>query len=956
MHISKKIRFFILFLFVVVGGNAQSFLPIVTQFSKKDYKAGSQNWSVFQDNDRVMYFGNNEGLLSFDGWNFDLVRMPGNQTVRAVYADSKNKVYAGAFGEFGYFEKNKFGKPIYTSLSSQLKKYTMQNDEIWHITEFDGRIIFQSFASIFIWDGKTVKAMRYPFTFMYLYPFQHQLFIYSHKNGFCRFDVNSMKLLSYPNEPFKSPVVAVLAANDRKAFIVTESEGIFTFDGTNFSKFRTDSEEGLAKWGVNKAALSRDSLLVIGTIQNGAMAFNSQGKKLWELNTSNVLQNNTVLGMYCDVENNIWLALDKGIAMINLSNPLRLIHSFYPSIGSVYSLAYHQSVLYLATNQGLCHAQISPEDKKITNVTLDKQIRGQQVWNLFQADGQLFCGNNQKTYELDNSSSIRIASSVDGGMCMAKGNIGGKDVLVQGTYNEICIYTKQNGRWTFSHTVKNFNNPIKTIQVDFLGNIWAAHFHKGLYRITLKDDLQTIDKMMYYNSLDGKNQFPIKVYSLNNRVVFSDNNAFYIFDDLKNKIIPFDELNSALGKFAQSNSVSFHKQGMYWFIRNDEAALFIIKERDFNIVNRLHFFNLQNQTIDNNESILPLNDNVSLIALENALGWYQTDKKAFRYDLPRFRLVKIEAYDKKTGRKELLPLVKSDKHKLAHTQSTVVFSVCFSHYTDLNNIVFRYKLAGLDDKWETSVGQNIKRYDYLHPGNYTFLAEVTDNQGKVLDKTEYSFTVKPPFYWSPLFKLLYLLLFVLLLYFIYRKIQQRYADKKAKYYQEQEELRKKEIEKREQQILSLEKDKLATELSLKSKELAASTMTVIKKNELLTTIKEEIVTLKKTLGTQYPNKYYDKLIKLLDENISSEDDWQIFQTNFDRIHENFFRNLHLKYPDLTANDLRFCAYLRLNLSTKDIAHLMNISPKGVEVARYRIRKKVGIPSEKSLTEFLIEFK
>jgi DNA-binding CsgD family transcriptional regulator len=133
-------------------------------------------------------------------------------------------------------------------------------------------------------------------------------------------------------------------------------------------------------------------------------------------------------------------------------------------------------------------------------------------------------------------------------------------------------------------------------------------------------------------------------------------------------------------------------------------------------------------------------------------------------------------------------------------------------------------------------------------------------------------------------------------------------------------------------------------------------MTIIKKNEILVTIKEEVINQKKILGTQYPNKYYDKLVRLLDENLSSEDDWAIFQTNFDRIHENFFRNLHLNYPELTSNDLRFCAYLRLNLSSKDIAHLMNISLKGVEVARSRIRKKIGIPSTKSLAEFMIEFK
>ena len=191
---------------------------------------------------------------------------------------------------------------------------------------------------------------------------------------------------------------------------------------------------------------------------------------------------------------------------------------------------------------------------------------------------------------------------------------------------------------------------------------------------------------------------------------------------------------------------------------------------------------------------------------------------------------------------------------------------------------------------------------------------------------------------------------------IYLYIRRLIHLKKEKVRLEQEEIRHKEIEKREQQIIALENEKLESELTVKSKELAVSTMTIIKKNEILVTIKEEVIVQKNALGSQYPNKYYDKLIRLLDENLSSEDDWAIFQTNFDRIHENFFRNLHTQFPDLTSNDLRFCAYLRLNLSSKDIAHLMNITLKGVEVGRYRVRKKIGIPSTKSLTEYMIEFK
>jgi len=228
--------------------------------------------------------------------------------------------------------------------------------------------------------------------------------------------------------------------------------------------------------------------------------------------------------------------------------------------------------------------------------------------------------------------------------------------------------------------------------------------------------------------------------------------------------------------------------------------------------------------------------------------------------------------------------------------------------------------------------------------------------GIKLSETGYTFEVRPPFYLSMVAKFLYLLLILFLGIVIYRYYLRLIRIKKEKVLTEQEEIRRKEIEKREQQIITLENEKLESELTVKSKELAVSTMTLIKKNEILVTIKEEVINQKDALGSQYPNKYYDKLIRLLDENLSSEDDWAIFQTNFDRIHENFFRNLHTRFAELTSNDLRFCAYLRLNLSSKDIAHLMNISLKGVEVGRSRVRKKIGIPSTKSLTEFMIEFK
>ena len=130
---------------------------------------------------------------------------------------------------------------------------------------------------------------------------------------------------------------------------------------------------------------------------------------------------------------------------------------------------------------------------------------------------------------------------------------------------------------------------------------------------------------------------------------------------------------------------------------------------------------------------------------------------------------------------------------------------------------------------------------------------------------------------------------------------------------------------------------------------------MIKKNESLISIKKEIEKQKEELGSRFPNRNYEKIIKLIDKSISNEDDWKIFEHNFDRANRYFFRKLKESYPQLTQSDLRLCAYLQMNLTSKEVAQLMNISVRGVESHRYRLRKRLDIPSDKNLFEFISTF-
>jgi len=950
-----KIRLLtLLILLLACRLTAQEFLPIVTQFSKNDYFASNQNWSVGQADDGILYFGNNQGLLQFDGSMWEVHKMPANKRVRSLLVTPDQRIYVGSFEEFGYFERDETNQLHYTSISVLLKNYHMLNDEIWTILQCKNRIIFQSFTSYFVYENGRVNGFRCPYTFLFFNKVGDNILTHTDQFGLSSVDPIANKIVPVMEKRLSNPVIAVLPWDKNRQLLATNSDGLYLFDGKTATPFKTEVDEELKKAEINRAIQSPNGTILIGTILNGVTALDRQGRKLWTLNTANILQNNTVLGMTCDRENNLWLAMDKGIAMVRMAGSVRYIQAFHPSIGSIYTLNHQGSSLFIGTNQGLYRANLSENNRLIQSVQLESAVKG-QVWNLSAFDQQLFCGNNEQTFKIG-SDTPSMVGPVKGGMCLQKGIIQGKEVLVQGTYTSLTVYKKSKDTWKFSHTVEDFLNPVRSLEIDYTGTIWASHLYEGLYAIQLRSDLKKTERLKVYRSLDGKHQYPIHVLKLNSRVVFADKTGLYTFDDIRKQIIPYKELNDQLGYFSHAYRICPFRNNLYWFIRDEEAALFRVEGNQTSLIDVVPYALFRNQTVDDYQNIVPLSDNSCLFLLENGLAMYHLPTEKTTSEKVKLLFRSVLTSDAESREVRYLPISDSLYASTPYARNSLTFNVFYPSYGRMSDVRFRYKLEGLDIVWTEPTVLSQKSYNYLPWGHYTFKAEACTKSGTTLSTTTYTFSIDPPFYWSIAARIFYLILLMGLLFGLYLFIFHLFQVKKEKIERAEAATRLHEIEQREQKIIALQNEKLESELTVKSKELAASTISLIKKNELLASIKEELTLQKKTLGAVYPNKYYEKLIRILNENLSSEDDWAVFQTNFDRIHENFFRNLHASFPELTSNDLRFCAYLRLNLTSKDIAHLMNISLKGVELARHRIRKKIGIPSTKSLTEFMIEFK
>ena len=154
----------------------------------------------------------------------------------------------------------------------------------------------------------------------------------------------------------------------------------------------------------------------------------------------------------------------------------------------------------------------------------------------------------------------------------------------------------------------------------------------------------------------------------------------------------------------------------------------------------------------------------------------------------------------------------------------------------------------------------------------------------------------------------------------------------------------------EQKAILLEKEKLEQQLEFKNKELTTNVMYLLKKNEFISSSSSQLKTAKQDEKDD-KKKVIDKIILALDRSIS-EDNWTDFEVRFQEVHVGFYNKLNNQFPDLTPNELRLCAFLRLNMTSKEIAGITYQSPESLKIARYRLRKKLGLERDENLVAFL----
>jgi DNA-binding NarL/FixJ family response regulator len=927
----------------------------IQNFMPSDYKAGIQNIDFAQNRDMTLFVANNLGVLSFNGKSWEKHAFKTGKKQRALAFDKKtDRLYFGSQGVFGYFS----GDWNMVSLLGKIPKSSPSFDEVWDVFLLNTKVYFCASQGIYIYDGHSIFVLSHQDGFNRTFRTDGKLFAQSRQGQL--FEVRDQQLIASPHllNLSKETIAGVIAQDD--GYLLIYNSGKVEF-ATSFGVLEKYEDLGKALQGkyVNHVLQLSDSRLAISTQTAGVFLFDLQKQAIENITTQDGLLSNACLRAFQDYSGNLWVGMQNGIALIDINAPMRFINREIKIQGSGYEAYKREEGTYYTTSGGVYFLA-----KNATQSVFLKGTEG-PAYGMQNIAGKLYVGHHSGLFLLVNGTAKRIAYTH--GLWQVKQLQASPKFAIGGTYSGLYLF-QMNEKMELQGLGKiaGFEESSRFFEEDREGKIWVGQFYKGLYKLSLSPDLRVAQAKRISASQGLPADEQIILSRIDNELYLGTPKGAYKLDQSNQRIVKSETFSKVIGERQVYLMVQDKQKNVH--VYTEELAGFFkqISVDNYSFVPSSLFrlrYSFNNDLL--NVSVHTDNDGMLFNANEGFIQYKPELENRLAAEKPLMvsKVVNVAEdsilYERKPfGVKPENP----PRLSVSYRAKVLQFEVEAFQFNEVNNEQFRYSLKGFDEGYGEWTPATVKEYTNLKEGEYEFSVQTKNFLGQIITSQPLYLNVKPPFHRSLLARILYVALGILSLLMVLRLQKYRY-NLKAQAVEEakQKELMKKQQEliaiehQKEQVVRQIEEDKMKSELQHLSNLLAASTMNLVVKNEFMETIKEELEEVKRK-GKSIETKHaLEKIVREIDTSLRLQEDWKQFEYHFDQVHGDFLNRLREHFHDLTPNEQKLCALLRLNLSTKEISNLMSISLRGVEIARYRLRKKLGLDMGQNLSKFILEY-
>jgi signal transduction histidine kinase/ligand-binding sensor domain-containing protein len=378
--------------------------PGIRTFSPREYSAQNQNWAIQQDQRGLIYVGNGEGVLEFDGVRWRLIPTPNRSVVRSLAMDATGRIYVGAVGEVGYLAPDAQGRMGYVSLNERIDSAHASFADVWKIHPTASGVYFFTRDFIFLLSPSGFRSWQVETPLHLAFSVGERFFVQQMDVGLMEMD--GQRLAPIPcGDFFKRDKIYCLLPWDAPPgrgprLLIGTRRGLYLYDGATVTPFPTEADAFLKEHLLYSGSLLPDGSLALGTLQGGLALLSREGRLKLVLDKHTGLPDASVFALCPDRQGGLWMGLGSGIARLQWPAPFSRFDAASGLEGTVLSVLRHGKVLYAATTQGV-YLMEAPDASHRPRFRPVPGIKA-STWSLRSMGETILAGNYQGLFEIRN--------------------------------------------------------------------------------------------------------------------------------------------------------------------------------------------------------------------------------------------------------------------------------------------------------------------------------------------------------------------------------------------------------------------------------------------------------------------------------------------------------------------------------------------------------------------------
>ncbi|MFK7847566.1 MAG: response regulator [Rhodothermales bacterium] len=728
-------------------------IPYVQNFGPDDYNSHIENQAIVQDQRGVMYFGNIDGVLEYDGVTWRKI-VP-NQATPNVYSlavDNTNTVFVGGRSELGYLAADAKGEMQYVSLLDQIPENKRAFSQVRQTLVVGNRTYFFTAEYIFQWSGGRFKVFEPPPPIQMGAVVKDSIYVNVRNIGLMRLDGGSLSLL--PNgELFANESIYTMLPYDEETILIGAGKrGLFHYNGESITPFSTEADAYLVENRLNHSTWLPNGHLALGTLRGGIAVIDNRGRLLQILNRASGLRNEEVRFTYVDREGILWLALNNGISKVEMDSPFTIFTANQGIEGSVNAMVRHDGIVYAATTVGVYYMQ--PASSKATQW---QPSRFEPVpdlksvsWALIAARGVLLAGTSDGIFEIGPAGAKSIESEASFALCFYH-SVSDINRIYVGLQEGLATLEFRNGRWQYAGQFTNIKEEVRTITEEDDGSIWLGTTYQGLLKIEASS-LHENGFNAQANRYGKEEGFPhsyTNVFTVNGQTVFATLNGLWHYDKAQQSFLPdstfgpaFADTTRAFSHVIEDHSGSVWMRTMY---DNKLTAMLADPMNDGTyraVVTPL----LPMRDIGDLWSVYP--DTTGIVWFGGSDGIARFDatiKKDHTIDfttlIRRIATVPSDSliYGGTSSSQPMYP-------SLPYKENSLRLEYAATSYDGSVAKLYQYKLEGFDPDWSPWTTEAKKDYTNISAGSYTFRVRAQNIYKLIGEEAIFAFKIQPPWH------------------------------------------------------------------------------------------------------------------------------------------------------------------------------------------------------------------